>query len=111
MNADAAKEAGVADGELIRVHNSHGSFIAVAHTTAGLQHGQLFMYHGWDPMMFRGRQNFSAVISTGGLLKPTSLVGGYGHIGYKTPNYVPNLTFHDTTVSFEKYVPPSVGGA
>jgi hypothetical protein len=66
----------------------------------------MFMYHGWDPMMFRGRENFSAVISTGGLLKPTSLVGGYGHIVYRTPDYVPNLTFHDTTVSFDKYVEP-----
>jgi hypothetical protein len=62
-------------------------------------------------MMFRGRQNFSSAISTGGLLKPTSLVGGYGHIGYITPNYVPNLTFHDTTVSFEKYTPSPVVGA
>jgi len=103
VNNDDAREKGVADGDLIRVHNNHGSFVAMAHTTAGLQRGQLFMYHGWDPMMFRGRQNFSAVISTGGLLKPTSLVGNYGHIGYRTPDYVPNLTFHDTTVSFEKY--------
>jgi DMSO reductase family type II enzyme molybdopterin subunit len=107
VNADDAKERGVADGDLIRVHNAHGSFVAMAHTTAGLQRNQLFMYHGWDPMMFRGRQNFSAVISTGGLLKPTSLVGGYGHIRYSAPNYVPNLTFHDTTVSFEKYTPPA----
>jgi nitrate reductase alpha subunit len=103
VNDAEARAKGVADGDLIRVHNNHGSFVAVAHLSAGLQPGQLFMYHGWDPMMFRGRQNFSAVISTGGLLKPTSLVGGYGHLGYKTPDYVPNLTFHDTTVSFEKY--------
>jgi DMSO reductase family type II enzyme molybdopterin subunit len=103
VNDQDAAAKGVADGDLIRVHNNHGSFIAMAHTSAGLQPDQLFMYHGWDPMMFRGRQNFGAVISTGGLLKPTSLVGGYGHINYITPNYVPNLTFHDTTVSFEKY--------
>jgi hypothetical protein len=61
------------------------------------------MYHGWDPMMFRERRNFGAVIPTGGLLKPTSLVGGYGHIGYRTPDYVPNQVFHDFTCDFEKY--------
>jgi len=104
VNDGDARARGVADGDLVRVHNNHGSFVAMAHTSSSMQPGQLFMYHGWDPMMFRGRQNFSAVISTGGLLKPTSLVGDYGHIGYKTPNYVPNLTFHDTTVSFEKFV-------
>ncbi|MCB1598317.1 MAG: hypothetical protein KDI87_11440, partial [Gammaproteobacteria bacterium] len=47
--------------------------------------------------------NFSGVIPTGGLLKPTSLVGNYGHIGYRTPDYVPNQTYHDHTVDFEKY--------
>jgi DMSO reductase family type II enzyme molybdopterin subunit len=103
VNADDAKERGVEDGTLVRVHNNFGSFIAMAHTTAGLKRGQLFMYHGWDPMMFHGRQNFGGVISTGALLKPTSLVGGYGHIVYRPPIYVPNLTFHDTTVSFEKH--------
>ncbi|MCK6370501.1 MAG: molybdopterin-dependent oxidoreductase, partial [Gammaproteobacteria bacterium] len=109
VNDEDAKARGVGDGDLVRVHNNHGSFVAMAHLSAGLQPGQLFMYHGWDPMMFRGRQNFSAAISTGGLLKPTSLVGDYGHLGYRTPDYVPNLTFHDTTVSFEKYVETGKG--
>ncbi|MBW7930080.1 MAG: molybdopterin-dependent oxidoreductase [Gammaproteobacteria bacterium] len=103
VGIEDAQERGVGDGDLVRVFNNHGSFIAMAHLSAGLRPGELFMYHGWDPMMFRNRQNFSAVISTGGLLKPTSLVGDYGHLGYRVPNYVPNLTFHDTTVSFEKY--------
>jgi DMSO reductase family type II enzyme molybdopterin subunit len=103
VNADDAKKRGVVDGELIRIHNSFGHFVAMAHTSQGLQPGQLFMYHGWDPMMFRERRNFGGVIPTGGLLKPTSLVGGYGHIGYHTPDYVPNQTFHDFTCDFEKY--------
>jgi len=107
VNAEDAKSKGVADGDLVRVFNNHGSFIAMAHISGGLGRGQLFMYHGWDPMMFRNRQNFSAVISTDGLLKPTSLVGGYGHIGYRAPNYVPNLTFQDTTVSFDRYEAPA----
>jgi len=102
-----ARARGVADGDLVRVFNTQGSFIALAHLSGGLRAGELYMYHGWDPMMFRGRENFSAVISTGGLLKPTSLVGDYGHIGYRLPIYVPNLTFHDTTVSFEKYEAPA----
>jgi hypothetical protein len=56
-------------------------------------------------MMFEGRQNFGGAIPTTGLLKPTSLVGHYGHLGYHTPDYVPNQTYHDHTVEFEKVVP------
>jgi len=104
VNPDDAAKRGVKDGDLIRTWNSLGSFIAMAHISSNTQPGTMFMFHGWDPMMFRGRQNFSGAIPTAGLLKPTSLVGGYGHIGYRTPDYVPNQTYHDHTVDFEKHV-------
>ncbi len=103
VNPDDAKKRGVADGQLIRVFNNFGHFVAMAHVSSAMQQGQMFMYHGWDPMMFRERRNFGGVISTAALLKPTSLVGGYGHIGYRTPDYVPNQTYHDYTCDFEKY--------
>jgi DMSO reductase family type II enzyme molybdopterin subunit len=103
VNPDDARARGVADGELIRVFNSHGSFVAQAHVSAGMQPGMVFMYHGWDPMMFRGRQNFGAVIPTAGLIKPTSLVGDYGHLNFRTPDNVPNQTYSDFTCNFEKY--------
>jgi DMSO reductase family type II enzyme molybdopterin subunit len=104
VNPEDAKKRGVADGELLRVFNSYGSFVAMAHVSSNTQPGTLFMYHGWDPMMFRGRENFSSVIPTGGLLKPVQLVSDYGHISYKTPDNVPNQTYHDMTCEFEKYV-------
>jgi DMSO reductase family type II enzyme molybdopterin subunit len=103
VNPADANKRGVSDGQLIKVFNNFGHFVAMAHVSAGMQPGQLFMYHGWDPMMFRERRNFGGVIPTAGLLKPTSLVGGYGHIGYRTPDYVPNQTFHDFTCDFEKF--------
>jgi len=103
VNPDDAAARGVADGDLIRVFNSSSSFIVLAHVSSVMQPGVTFMYHGWDPMMFRDRQNFGAVISTGGLLKPTSLVGGYGHITYRPFYYEPNATFQDLTCDFEKY--------
>ncbi len=95
----------VSDGDLIRVFNSLGSFIAMAHVTPSMQPGSIFMYHGWDPMMFRGgRQNFGAVVSSSALIKPTALVSGYGHITYRPLNFEPNSTFHDFTCDFERYV-------
>jgi DMSO reductase family type II enzyme molybdopterin subunit len=114
VNPDDAAKRGVKDGDMIRTFNSLGGFIAMAHVSSGIQSGSMFMFHGWDPMLFQGRQNFSGAIPTAGLLKPTSLVGGYGHIGYRSPEYVPNQTYHDHTVDFEKYVPAataSVGAA
>jgi DMSO reductase family type II enzyme molybdopterin subunit len=103
LNPDDAKQRGVTDGEMVRVFNSYGSFIAQGHVSAGVQPKTLFMYHGWDPMMFKGQENFSSVISTNGLIKPTALIGGYGHLNYRPPGNVPNQTFHDCTVEFEKY--------
>src|SRR5690606_7435387 len=98
-----AKRRGVADGELVRVHNDTGAFIAQAHVTSSMQPGTMFMYHGWDPMMFRGRENFGAVIPTAGLIKPTPLAAGYGHFTYRPFGWEPNHTFCDFTCDFEKY--------
>ncbi len=103
VNPDDAANRGVQDGDLIRVHNDFGDFVAMAHVSSSMQPKQLFMYHGWDPMMFRDKRNFSSVISTGGLLKPVQMVGGYGHLRFQTPDFVPNQTYHDCTVEFEKF--------
>jgi len=89
---------------LIQVFNKTGSFICQAHLTSGVGQNMLYMYHGWDPMMFKNRQNFGAVVQTGGLIKPTSIAGGYGHLGWKPFAYEPNHTFHDYTCDFEKYL-------
>ena len=94
---------GVEDGDLIRIYNDLGAFVAMAHVSPSMQPKQLFMYHGWDPMMFRNRQNFNSVIPTAGLLKPTQMIGGYGHLNHRAPDSVPNQTYHDCTVEFEKH--------
>jgi len=102
--ADATTR-GVADGDLIRVFNSMGSFVAMAHITSSMQPGMVYMYHGWDPLLFRGgRQNFSAVVASSALIKPTALVSGYGHITYRALACEPNSTFQDFTCNFAPYV-------
>ncbi|MCP4276210.1 MAG: molybdopterin-dependent oxidoreductase [Gammaproteobacteria bacterium] len=103
INPDDAAARGIEDGDLIRIYNDFGDFVAMAHVSPGLQPNTMFMYHGWDPMMFRGRKNFSSVISTNGLLKPVQMVGDYGHLRYQTPDFVPNQTYHDCTVEYERY--------
>jgi len=102
VNPDDAAARGVADGDMIRVYNDFGDFTAMAHVSASMQPKQLFMYHGWDPVMFKDRKNFSSVISTNGLIKPVQMIGNYGHLRYQPPDHVPNQTFHDCTVEFSK---------
>ena len=104
VSVEDAAVRSVEDGDLIRVFNSLGSFIVMAHVTSAVQPGMTFMYHGWDPMMFRGRQNFGAVVSSAGLIKPTSVAGGQGHVNYRPLTFEPNATFQDLTCNFEKYV-------
>lgn len=107
VNDQDAAGRGVADGDWIRVFSPSGEFIARAHLSSGIQPGMVYMYHGWDPMMFPTRHNFSSVICTAGLMKPTSLVGGYGHLGHRLLQFAPNQTYRDFTVDFEKYERPS----
>lgn len=102
VNPDDARARGVADGDLIRVFNAFGEFQALAHLSNGIQPGMLFMYHGWDPMMFRNRQNFGAVICTGGLIKPTAMAGDWGHLGYRPLAFAPNQTYRDFTCDFAR---------
>lgn len=102
VNPDDAAARGVADGDLIEVWNPAGAFVCMAHLSAAIQPGTVYMYHGWDPMMFRGRRNFSAVIPTAGLIKPTSMAGDYGHLGYRPLAFAPNQTYRDFTVNFRR---------
>lgn len=105
-----ARRRGVKDGDLVRTFNSLGAFVAMARVTSMVAPGTMFMFHGWDPMMFRDRNNFGAVIPTVGLLKPTSLAFGHGHLKYSPLEYAPNQTFHDCTVEFERFVPEPTSG-
>jgi anaerobic selenocysteine-containing dehydrogenase len=102
VNPDDAAARGIQDGDMIRIFNDFGDFRAMAHVSSITQPQTLFMYHGWDPMMFNDRRNFSSVISTNGLLKPVQMIGDYGHVRHQAPDFVPNQTHHDCTVNFEK---------
>ncbi len=102
VNPEDAEARGVNDGDLIRIYNSAGEFFAMAHLSSGIQPGMLFMYHGWDPKMFKDQKNFGEVIPTGGLIKPTSMAGDYGHLGYQPLAFAPNQTYKDFTCDFEK---------
>ena len=74
-------------------------------SAAGMQPGMIFSYHGWDPMQYRTGENFSAVVCTAGLIKPTTMAGDYGHLGYRALAYAPNQTYRDFTCDFARADP------
>jgi len=101
VSAEDARERDVEDGDTIRIFNSFGEFTVIAHISSGIQPGMIFMYHGWDPMMFKDQQNFGSIISTAGLIKPTTVAGDWGHLGYHALKFAPNQTYKDFTCDFE----------
>ncbi|MBL8225022.1 MAG: molybdopterin-dependent oxidoreductase [Chromatiales bacterium] len=109
VNPGDAKARGVADGDLVRVFNPGGEFYALAHVSAGIQPGMIFSYHGWDPMQHRTRNNFSAVVTSAGLIKPTTMAGDYGHLGYRALAFAPNQTYRDFTCNFERAADQQLG--
>jgi DMSO reductase family type II enzyme molybdopterin subunit len=111
LNPDDCARRGILDGDRVRIFNPAGEMVALAHVSAGIRPGMVFMYHGWDPLAFEGRDNFSSVIPTAGLIKPTSMVGDYGHLGYRVLAFAPNQTYKDFSVELEKWVPPAAGKA
>jgi len=52
--------------------------------------------------MFKHGKNFGEVIPTAGLIKPTSMAGDYGHLGYQPLAFAPNQTYKDFTCDFER---------
>ncbi|MEQ1802071.1 MAG: molybdopterin-dependent oxidoreductase [Gammaproteobacteria bacterium] len=105
VNPQDAGARAVVDGDLIRIFNPAGEFFAQAHVTAGMQPGMIFSYHGWDPMQYRTGENFSAVVCSAGLIKPTTMAGDYGHLGYRALAYAPNQTYRDFTCDFARADP------
>jgi nitrate reductase alpha subunit len=68
--------------------------------TGAIHPGQLHIYHAWEPFQFcDGTSDQSLVPSP---IKPTQLVGDYGHLKWKFAYYEPNATDRDTRVSLAK---------
>lgn len=76
-NADA-KTRGITDNERVRVRNEQGAFVVRARIAPNVQPGEAILYHAWEPYQFEDWRSVMEVIATP--LKPTHLVGGYGHL-------------------------------
>jgi DMSO reductase family type II enzyme molybdopterin subunit len=80
VNTDDARERSIEDGDEIRVWNDMGEFFVPAKVAPNVRRGQVIVYNGWEPYMFRGWRGPMDVEP--GLVKWLHLAGGYGHLRY-----------------------------
>ncbi|MCC6640703.1 MAG: molybdopterin-dependent oxidoreductase [Deltaproteobacteria bacterium] len=78
MAESDAQARSVRDNDVVRVHNEQGSFQVRARIAPGVQPGEAILYHAWEPYQFAGWRSMMEVIASP--LKPTHLVGDYGHL-------------------------------
>jgi complex iron-sulfur molybdoenzyme family reductase subunit alpha len=101
--ADAEKR-GIVDNAWVRVFNKHGQAIVKAKILPGEKPGRLTMYHGWEK--FLGFQQGGWQSLTYIKIKPTQLVGHYGHLNFKLNYWGPTGNNRDIKVDVAPYHGP-----
>jgi len=100
MNPTAMRKKGIKDGDMVKVFNAHGEFYAMAKTWPALPESVIFTEHGWEQYMYPKMTHYNFVNAD--LINPLELVGGYGHIRFKSGAYNPNRMYYETSVDVEK---------
>jgi len=100
VNVNDAKAKGIADGDEVRVWNDMGEFFVPAKVTPNAMPGQVIVYNGWEPYMFRGWRGPMDIEP--GLVKWLHLAGGYGHLRYWLLQWQPTPVDRAVRVSIEK---------
>jgi DMSO reductase family type II enzyme molybdopterin subunit len=100
VNAKDAERLGIADNDMVWVHNDQGEFRVPALLSASAQPGQVVMYNGWDPYQF---PNWAGPNDAEpGMVKWLHLAGGYGHLKYWVTEWQPCPVMRSTRVAVEK---------
>jgi complex iron-sulfur molybdoenzyme family reductase subunit alpha len=108
IHDDDAKARGIADGDWVRIHNQIGSAVCMAHTLPGEKPGRLTMYHGWEKFLGFAEGGWQSLTYI--KIKPTQLVGDYGHVRFQLNYWGPTGNNRDIKVEIEKYqgTPPTL---
>jgi complex iron-sulfur molybdoenzyme family reductase subunit alpha len=104
--ADASKR-GIQDGDWVRIFNQIGSTVCLCQVLPGEKAGRLTMYHGWEKFLGFGEGGWQSLTYI--KIKPTQLIGKYGHLNFKLNYWGPTGNNRDIKVEIEKYqgVPPN----
>ena len=104
MHPDDARARGIADNDWVRIHNDQGEAVAPVNVRPNEKRGRLTMYHGWE--RFLGFQKGGWQSLTYIKIKPTQLIGKYGHLNFKLNYWGPTGNNRDIRVEIEKYTGP-----
>jgi complex iron-sulfur molybdoenzyme family reductase subunit alpha len=100
LNPQDAAARGIRDNDWIRIHNHIGFCVVRAKILPGEQRGRVTMYHGWEK--FLGFQQGGWQSLTYIKIKPTQLIGKYGHVNFKLNYWGPTGNNRDVKVEVEK---------
>ncbi len=104
LHPDEATSRGIQDNDWVRVYNDEGQAVVKAKIKPAEMAGRLTMYHGWEKYLgFQegGWQSLSYI-----KIKPTQLVGGYGHLNFRLNYWGPTGNNRDIKVEIERYEGP-----
>ncbi|MBW2385078.1 MAG: molybdopterin-dependent oxidoreductase [Deltaproteobacteria bacterium] len=91
LNPANALERDVEDHDRVRVYNDMGGFEAAAKIAAGVQPGEVIIYHAWEPTQFKDWKGPQEPVAAP--WKAIHLAGGYGQIHYRmfygSPGHAP----------------------
>jgi complex iron-sulfur molybdoenzyme family reductase subunit alpha len=100
LNPEDAAARGIRDNDRVRIYNHIGFCIVRAKILPGEQRGRVTMYHGWEK--FLGFQKGGWQSLTYIKIKPTQLVGKYGHVNFRLNYWGPTGNNRDVKVEVEK---------
>jgi nitrate reductase alpha subunit len=95
-----ARVRGISDHDWIRVYNDIGEFTLRAVVSPSVQPGEVICYHAWEGYQFPGGATQNHVAANP--LKPTNMIGGYGHMQYRGAYLSMNNIPKDVAVEVEK---------
>jgi len=104
IHPDDANSRGIEDNDWVRIFNQQGEAIVRAKILPGEKAGRLTMYHGWEKYL--GFQQGGWQSLTYIKIKPTQLIGGYGHLNFKLNYWGPTGNNRDIKVDIKRYDGP-----
>ena len=86
---------------LFRSFNQIGQAVCLCQVLPGEKRGRLTMYHGWEKFLGFAEGGWQSLTYI--KIKPTQLIGKYGHLNFKLNYWGPTGNNRDIKVEIEKY--------
>ena len=104
IHPEDARTRGIEDNDWVKIFNTEGHAVVKAKLLPGEKQGRLTMYHGWEKYL--GFQEGGWQSLTYIKIKPTQLIGGYGHLNFRLNYWGPTGNNRDIKVELVKYTGP-----